>query len=324
MTMQRQDGPLVVVGINPPIGTTTPTFTGPSPYVSGVNENPDAAPSPVFGGLLLRDFRIRSRPDGAGLLVGGYANQDFGFGDNCVLTVDLVPALAATANIAALHALTINTPIPLVTSSGAGVTVLAAPFTVPGTLNVIPAGAVQIDAAPTYTGFGTSGAVQGWNAAACDRAVSLTSGSNLSGITITISGFDVFGYPRTQTRVGPNANTVNTLKGFKWISSVTPGASNAGTMSVGTADIFALPIRADYLSDLMAWWAGTMDTGISGSTGTFVAAVTTSPNTAALGDVRGTYAPVSASDGTKRLTIRQFVRPANAGTQVGTFGVTSA
>ena len=144
----------------------------------------------------------------------------------------------------------------------------------------------------------------------------LTSTSNLSGLTITIRGYDVYGYPLTVTRAGPNNNTVNTLKAFKYIASVTPSASNAGTMSVGTADIYGIPLRTDAFGYLTIFWN---DTLITANTG-FVAAVTTDPSTALIGDVRGTYATQTASDGTKKL--QMFWRPKAANlSQTGIWGI---
>jgi len=58
------------------------------------------------------------------------------------------------------------------------------------------------------------------------------------------------------------------------------------------------------------------------TTGTFAAAVTTSPATTTTGDVRGTYLVPSASDGTKRLTLWVFVFDND--TQVGLYGVAQA
>ena len=55
------------------------------------------------------------------------------------------------------------------------------------------------------------------------------------------------------------------------------------------------------------------------TTGTFVAAVSTSPATATTGDVRGTYTPASATDASKRLTIWIYV--GNPDSQTGLYGV---
>jgi hypothetical protein len=322
MTIQRSWGPLVVVGQNPAIGSTTGSGLAPPPYVSGSNENPDDGPSVFFGGVALRDMRIFSRPDGAGLVAGGYSNQDFGFVSNETLTVDLAPSLVATANIAALQHTTAATPLTLVSSSGAGITVLTAPYTVPGTLNVIPSGALRIDANPAYIAYGTSGAIEGWSPVACDRALSFTTSASMAAVSLTAHGYDVYGYPRTQTKALPgSATTVQTLKGFKWITSIVASATDGtNNVSVGTADIYSFPLRADAFCDVNIWWNNTLITAATG----FVAAVTTDPNTAAIGDTRGTYAiQGDTADGTKRLQIVQRVRSANVGSVTGMFGVTA-
>jgi hypothetical protein len=120
--------------------------------------------------------------------------------------------------------------------------------------------------------------------------------------------------------VGPNDDTVNSLKAFKWIASVTPDGTSVSTVSVGTADIFEFPIRADRFSQTTIYWNETLITANTG----FVAPVATSPSTALLGDVRGTYAVPDASDATKRLVFFQRMTPAQLATsppKTGMFGV---
>lgn len=58
------------------------------------------------------------------------------------------------------------------------------------------------------------------------------------------------------------------------------------------------------------------------SGGTFVTADTTAPATTTTGDVRGTYAVPSASDGTKRLVVFETISAANINSTTGIFGVT--
>lgn len=65
------------------------------------------------------------------------------------------------------------------------------------------------------------------------RELTLTSAANLSAITFVVTGKDRWGNTVTESIVGPNANTVQGLKVFASITSVTPSASNAGTVSVG-------------------------------------------------------------------------------------------
>jgi hypothetical protein len=81
--------------------------------------------------------------------------------------------------------------------------------------------------------------------------------------------------------------------------------------------VFGLPIRANSRNYVQTAWDGAFVT-----TGTFAAAVATSPATTTTGDVRGTYAVPDAADGTKRLTLWVFVLDDD--TQTGLYGVTQA
>ena len=100
---------------------------------------------------------------------------------------------------------------------------------------------------------------------------------------------------------------------------VVPDDTSASTVSVGTADVFGFPLRADAFAYVPIYWNNTL---ITASTG-FVAAVTTDPATVSTGDVRGTYAVQTASDDTKKLQV--FWRPNAANiSQVGQFGVAQA
>lgn len=323
MTVQANDGPVIVIGIESPLGTANQPVgvAGVAPYISGSGPNPDAGPNVFFAGSLFKDMRYRYRRGGGSLSAGGYPNQAVGISNNRLHTLAIVPSAIATANIAALQSPTLNTPLTLVAASGAGITVETASYTVLSTGNVVPTATLLIDALPSYTSVSfASGAIQAWGNAACGRAVSITSTSNLSGMTFLVSGYDLYGYPQTERITGPNNTTVNGRKGFKWIASVVPSATNGGTVSIGTADIFEFPVRADFFSQTQIWWNETLITANTG----FVAADTTSPATATTGSVRGTYAVQSASDGVKRLVFDQRVGVANLISQTGVFGVTPA
>jgi len=166
-----------------------------------------------------------------------------------------------------------------------------------------------------------------WNPQAIiSRAVSIVpvSGTSTAAVIFTVSGYDIYGVPMSEAITVPTSTTTATTtkgaKAFKYIASVTPSVTNAITYSVGTTDIYGLPIRSDNFGDLAINYNAT---GITASTG-YVAAVTTSPATTTTGDVRGTYALQSAADASKRLVVRQFVTPANMGSITGLFGVTQA
>ena len=157
------------------------------------------------------------------------------------------------------------------------------------------------------------------------RAVSITAaGANTA--TYLVSGYDTYGQPLTQSLAAPSTSTVTTLKAFKSVVSITNLNATAGTngLTVGYRDVFGLPWRvtdAGYIVSVK--WAG----ALADDAGTFVAAVTTDPNTAALGDVRGTYTPSSAANGTRRLLVHISLPAIASGpfaTRTGALGVTPA
>ena len=323
MTVSAEDGPLITVGWEAPLGSATATvgITGATgPYISGKGPNPDAGPNVYYDGVAMKDPYARYLQGGGSLKVGGYPNQAFAYLSNFSLTAALIPSAIATANLAVLVAPTISVPIPLVSVSGAGITVLAAAITIANTGNVVPAGALQIDAAPAWTSFGDSGAIQGWNGAAVGRGISLTSGANLSAINFTLVGADLFGNPQSEILGGPSANTVSSAKMYKWLYSVTPSATSVSTVSVGTADVFGFPMKASAFPQVLVWWDDNLVTLKTG----FSAADTTTPATQSTGDTRGKYATQSASDGSKRLHFLQRLSGANGNTYppaLGFYGV---
>lgn len=209
--------------------------------------------------------------------------------------MNLVPLTLQVANIAALQAPTAQTALTL--AAGTGVTVGQAPDG--SGLNVY-----QFD---------------------CCRAVSLTSGSNLSAINFLITGYDFYGVKQTQLLAGPNGNTVNTTKTFTSVLSVVPQGTSASTASIGSADIFGLPFvcpDAGYI--VSAKWNNIL----AQNAGTLVNGDATSPATNLTGDVRGTYAQSgAASNGSRRLVLALHLDGTQCGpnaTQTAALGVTPA
>lgn len=183
------------------------------------------------------------------------------------------PPAANTANVAALQTL-----------PGAGALTLAA-----GTGN----SAATIGGYP-FIYIGVSNPVR-----TLARAITLTSAANLSAINFTITGLDYHNRVIVQTLSGPNANTVTTLKTFQAVYSVTADAAVPSNVSVGTSDTFGLPMRCGQRGFLSVRW----DTGATEDAGTFVAASNVVPPTPSTGDIRGTYTPSSASNGTRTLIL---------------------
>lgn len=154
------------------------------------------------------------------------------------------------------------------------------------------------------------------------RAVRLVSGSDDSGITYTVSGYDFYGQAQTEAITGANAGTATGKKAFSSVTGITHTGSVAGTLTVGTTDVFGLPYAisdAGYI--VQAKWNNTL----AANAGTFVAADATTPATTTTGDVRGTYLQAgAASDGSKRLVLVLALTAIQVGpnaTQLGAFGV---
>lgn len=154
------------------------------------------------------------------------------------------------------------------------------------------------------------------------RGVTVTSGGNDTGIAFLIKGYDQYNAPMSQLLTGASGAAATTTKAFKSVISVVPNGAVAGTVTVGTADLFGMPVAvidAGYVANI-GWNNILADNG-----GTFVIADQTSPATTITGDVRGTYAQTgAASNGARRLVIEILLSNLNAGlgqTVIGVLGV---
>lgn len=160
----------------------------------------------------------------------------------------------------------------------------------------------------------------------CPRAVSITIGTGtIADTAVTVSGLDVYGQAMSEViQTGTTqSTTVNGKKAFSQVTQVAVAGDCGGTIAVGTTDILGAPVRitdAGYIA--RSGWAG----ALADDAGTFVAAVTTTATTTS-GDVRGTYVPSSAPNGTRRL-VMGILLPAIAvgpnATRTGALGVTQA
>jgi hypothetical protein len=160
----------------------------------------------------------------------------------------------------------------------------------------------------------------------CPRAVSITIGTGtIADTAVTVSGLDVYGEAMSEViQTGTTqSTTVNGKKAFFQITQVAVAGDCGGTIAVGTTDILGSPVRitdAGYIA--RSGWAG----ALADDAGTFVAAVTTTATTTS-GDVRGTYVPSSAPNGTRRLVMGILLPALAAGpnaTRIGALGVTQA
>ena len=196
--------------------------------------------------------------------------------------------------------------------------------------NNIATASVYTSAVTLTAGTGTTSVVRadGVTVVQLDvpRAVATTTGAGSPTTrNVTISGYDYYGQPMSEViATGAVASTtVNGKKAFFQISSITISGSPVVTVAVGTTDILGVPVRMTnvaYVSSVR--W----DSTLAIDAGTFVAAVTTTATTTS-GDVRGTYVPSSASNGTKRLVMGVLLPAIAVGpnsTRTGALGVTQA
>ncbi len=147
------------------------------------------------------------------------------------------------------------------------------------------------------------------------RAVSITSSdAGDTTQTATVTGTDYYGLPLVETIAFNGAATVNGKKAFKTVTRVAISAALTGNGSAGTTDIIGLRLAAASRNYVLTAYNGAQVT-----TGTFVAAVATTA-TATTGDVRGTFVPASATDGTKILTF--WIWLIDPDTRTGLYGVT--
>lgn len=195
---------------------------------------------------------------------------------------------------------------------------------VPATLSATAVCAAQAVAAAgnaSINGANASGGVATLDVTRIVSAVSSNIGDTTQ--TVTVTGTDYWGQTQTEAITLNGTTTVNGKKGFKTITRVAVSAALTGNLSVGDGDVYGLPYKvtdAGYL--LRTGWAN----AVADNAGTFVAADTATPS-ATTGDVRGTFAPTTSANGSRRLVIAIGLTAVQAGpnaTQTGAIGAVPA
>jgi len=161
------------------------------------------------------------------------------------------------------------------------------------------------------------------------RAVQLTtaSGTIATSRTITVSGFDVYGQAMSEAiATGTTSSAVANVAGkkaFYQITGITISGALPVAITVGTTDVLGIPVRVPNVAYVASVKSNNT---LAQDAGTFVAADTATATTTT-GDVRGTYAPATASNGIVR-TVMGILLPGIAvgpnATRVGALGVTQA
>jgi len=108
---------------------------------------------------------------------------------------------------------------------------------------------------------------------------------------LTVTGTDVYG--ETVVESSASGTSLAGKKAFKTITSVVPSA-NITSATVGTGDVLGLPVLLPQTGLVIR----ELQDGAAPTAGTIVAGVS-STATATTGDVRGTYDPNAAADGSK-------------------------
>lgn len=113
--------------------------------------------------------------------------------------------------------------------------------------------------------------------------------------TLTVTGTDEYG--NTVVETSGSGTSMAGKKAFKTITSVVPSANITGA-TVGTGDVLGLPVALPQVGMILK----EMQDGAAASAGTAVAAVRTKAS-ATTGDVRGTYDPNAACDGSRKFQL---------------------
>lgn len=216
------------------------------------------------------------------------APMDLGIGPlGRIYVWDVIPQAAVTNNIAASQT---------TTTAGQAVT-LTAGTSVKSLVNTAGVTVLQLD---------------------LPRAIKVNSSTTARAFTIT--GYDYYGQAMSELITVSVAGTAVTgKKAFFQISGVTISGS-ATAVVVGTSDVLGLPVRVfnvAYVASVKS------NNALAQDGGAFVAADTAAATTTT-GDVRGTYAPATASDGIVR-TVMGILLPGIAvgpnATRTGALGV---
>ncbi len=311
MTITAFAGPVISYG-------QTQTSTG------GITEyNPQAGPSLFYQGQALVDNRAPfAYQAAAATTTPVYA----WFGTDRILAVDQVPTTAAENSIAATQSATTTTTRTLTLNTTNGTNTTVSQSITNANTGATVTGLIAIDTKMATITFGSDAAINLWSpATSLARCVRIEGSSDDSAGGFTVNGYDIYGYPMTETLTGSISTTagstfVVTRKAFKYIASITAsGTVNSTGVTVGVADIYGFPHAVtDGSKVLIGISSGTQFSTVTASTGITVAS-TAATQTSTTPDVRGTWSSTTAADGTRRYTIYFSPSPA-ALNSTGLFG----
>ena len=125
--------------------------------------------------------------------------------------------------------------------------------------------------------------------------------------TATVTGTDEYGEALVEVIAFNGTTAVAGQKAFKTVTQIAISAALAGNGNAGTTNVLGLPYRVD-AGNVLQWIEDNLPH--VGTLGTFAAADTTAA-TATTNDVRGTFLPNTAPNGTRRFKAWAYVDPSS-------------
>lgn len=132
----------------------------------------------------------------------------------------------------------------------------------------------------------------------------VTHATSVVAMTVTVTGKDVYGATMVEdlaiaaTGVSQTADGKKAFASIDSIAFTAAGNAEANTANIGFGDVLGLPVALPNAAYVLA----EIENGATAVAGTLVAADSADP-TATTGDVRGTYDPNSAADGSKGFAL---------------------
>jgi len=288
--------------------------------------NEDRGPSVFDLGSGLMDPRqfYRYEPGSAvnpnsSAVVGAGQWQTFHLWDN-VSFIDYIPNTANSSAIAVAQTAVSGANLTL-TAAGSSVGAISTTITAPESGQAVSV--IAIDSTAAFVDFGQSGVMAAWNPrAGTGRTILITTSSSGDGGTATVVGRDMYGFKMTEqialstaTNTAASSNAAGYKwpgqKAFKYVSAVSASTTVTSSWSVGFRDVFGFPGAVNYcgLNSIVNVSTSPFNynsTAAPLSSATVILASTAATQTSTTPDVRGTYAPTIASNGTT-VRLQMFV-----------------
>jgi hypothetical protein len=247
-----------------PAGTTQGTYTGGYAHKLFVNQTSYSAPT---------DFTVSF--GASSITVTWLANTTLVAGTEVGLQFHIlgdqpaVDTLGTTKNETFLSPVLISLGAPATASANAICLSQSINTGTPGLLNGATAGVLDVPRAVVAAWTGTA--------------------------VMTVVGLDVYG--KVMTESSASGTSLTGKKAFKSITSVNVSA-NVTAATVGTGDVLGIPVFLPQTGMVLR----EMQDGVTATAGTLVKGDTATA-TATTGDVRGTYDPNAAADGSKQFSL---------------------